>query len=361
MRILTRYILREFLGPFLLSMLLFSVIILVITIFDQLKFIMDHKAGPLLAAKYFLLQMPFLLLQITPLAVLFAVLFSLGSLSKGSELIAMRSGGVDIFRVAAPLVLAGALVGLFSVLFNETVVPRAKSEAERVKDVEIEKKPAVRATQRWNVSLRGAGNRMYHIQHFDGPTAMMQGVLLLEFGQGIRLKSRLDAKRGLYEGGRWVFEDGWMRVFDDTGDEILAQPFARLPMDLGEVPGDFLAEQKEPRELNMPELMAYIEQLKKNGSDYRKEMVELHLKVAFPFACIVLVLLGVPTGWSLGKWSSVAASFGIVLAVAFSYIGLIRVGQALGESGVLPPILAGWMANALFTGLGGWLLVKKNR
>jgi lipopolysaccharide export system permease protein len=111
----------------------------------------------------------------------------------------------------------------------------------------------------------------------------------------------------------------------------------------------------------MPQLISYINQLKKSGADYQKEMVELHLKVSFPFACVVLVLLGVPTGWGLGKWSSVATSIGICLLVAFGYVGLIRVGQALGESGVLTPFLAGWMANILFTGIGLWMLVKKNR
>ncbi len=361
MKILNRYLLREFVAPFLGSLLIFSVIILVILVFDQLKFVMDNHAGFLLAAKYFVLQLPFNLLLIVPLAVLFGVLFSLGSLSKASELIAMRAGGVDLFKVAVPLVMAGALVGLGSILFNETVVPKTKSMAEHVRQVEIEKKAVTHTTQRSNVSLRGSGNRMYHIDRFDGPTSSMTGVILLEFDQGIRLKSRLDAQGAVYRDGRWVFQKGWMRVFDENGVEILAQPFEELPMDLEEKPDDFLAEQKEAQELNMPELLAYIDQLKKNGEDYHKELVELHLKVAFPFACVVLVLLGVPTGWSLGKWSSVATSIGLVLFVAFAYLGLIRVGEALGESGVLPPILAGWMANVVFAALGGWLMVRRNR
>jgi lipopolysaccharide export system permease protein len=362
LKVLTRYILKEFLSPFLLAMMLFCVIILVVTVLDQLKFIMDHHAGFLLACKYFLLQLPYLVLQITPLAVLFAVLFSLGSLSKGSELIAMRAGGVDIFKVALPLVLAGFVVCLASIFLNETLVPKAKSWSDRVRAVEIEKKPVVKNANRLNVSLRGGGNRMYHLDQFqDGAVPTMRGILLLEFGQGIQVKSRVDAKEGRYENKQWAFYDGWQRVFDDTGSEITARHFEKLSLPLEEKPSDFLAEQKEARDLNMPELLAYISQLKKSGADYQKEMVELHLKFSFPFACVVLVLLGVPTGWGLGKWSSVATSTGICLLVAFGYVGLIRVGQALGESGVLHPFLAGWIANFIFAGIGIWLLIKKNR
>jgi lipopolysaccharide export system permease protein len=362
LKVLTRYILKEFLSPFLLSMLLFCVIILVVTVLDQLKFIMDHRAGFLLACKYFALQVPFLVLQITPLAVLFAVLFSLGSLSKGSELIAMRAGGVDIFRVTKPLVAAGLVVCVLCVILNETLVPRTKSWADRVKAIEIEKKPIQKESVRWRVSMRGGGNRMYHLDQFqDGAVPTMRGVLLLEFGQGIRVKSRVDAKEGRYENKQWTLYDGWQRAFNEDGNELMARHFDKLTLPLEEKPSDFLAEQKEARELNMAELIAYINQLKKNGADYQKELVELHLKVSFPFACVVLVLLGVPTGWGLGKWSSVATSTGICLLVAFGYVGLIRVGQALGESGVLSPFIAGWIANFIFTCIGIWLLVKKNR
>jgi len=361
MRILTRYILREFVAPFLLAMLSFSIIILVVRVFEDIRFIMDNKPAFALTVKYFVLQVPFLLLQVTPVAVLMAVLFSLGRLSKGSELVAMRAGGVSIFLVTAPLVAAGLIVTLLSIVFNETIVPRANHQMEKIKYEQIKKGQPRKQQVVHQLSLRGAYNRMYHIGTYDGAQRTMADILLLEFDQGIRLKSRLDARSAVWRDGRWVFKDGYFRVFDGTGAELSAQPFTEMPMELPEKPDDMLNEQKEARELNMMELMAYIRQLKMAGSDYQKELVELHLKVAFPFACVVLVLLGVPTGWNLGKYSGVAASFGICLVVAFFYLGLIQVGHALGSSGILPPVLAVWVANFLFGGIGGWLLFKRNR
>jgi len=361
MKILTKHILREFVTPFLLSMVSFAVIILVVRVFEDIRFIMDHKPVFFLMAQYFLLQVPFLLLQVTPVAVLMGVLFSLGRLAKGSELIAMRAGGVGIQQIANPLLAAGFVVFLFSVVFNETVVPMANRMKEKIKWEKIEKKPVPQMVTRTNVSIRGAYNRMYHLGTYDGSSRTMTHVLILEFEQGVRLKSRIDAKSAAWEKGRWVFHDGYFRRFDGKGEEVSAESFQELPLDLPEKPEDFTHEQKEARDLSMMELIDYIHQLQLSGSDYHKELVELHLKVAFPFACVILVLLGVPTGWNLGKYSGVAMAFGICLVVSFFYIGAIQVGQALGSSGVLPPLLSVWIANLLFGGIGVWMLVLRNR
>src|SRR5580692_6017109 len=107
MKILTRYILLEFSKPFILSLLAFSILILVIQVFNDIRIILECKPGLLLALKYFLLQIPELLIKIIPIAILMAVLFSLSHLSKNTELIAMRAGGVSVFLVAVPLFFWG--------------------------------------------------------------------------------------------------------------------------------------------------------------------------------------------------------------------------------------------------------------
>lgn len=362
MKILTRYIVREFMKPFLLSLLFFCVIILIIQVFNDMRFIMEKKAGFYLAFKYFSLQIPALLIQIVPLAVLFGVLFSLSWLSKNSELIAMRAGGVSIFLVAVPLFFSGLAICAASVLFNETIVPKTTKMKSYTKDVEIQKMPEAGANrQRENISMIGADRRIYHIKSFDGSVPSMTDILILEFAEGTKLKSRLDAKSAKFEGDRWVFYDGYARTFDTEGAETSSQPFDRMPYPLPERPGDFLKEQKPPQELNLLELYAYVSQLKRSGSDCHKEMVELHRKIALPFGCVILAVLGVPWGWSMKKYSGVVVSFGICVGVAFFYLGGMQIGQQLGHSGVLSPFLSTWIMNILFAIGGPFLLIRKNR
>ena len=362
MKILTRYILSEFFGPFILSLAGFSVLILVIQVFNDIKIILEFKPGFLLTLKYFTLQIPELLVKIIPIAILMAVLFSLSRLSKHSELIAMRAGGVSISLVAIPLFFTGLAVCLFSIFLNEAVVPKTAMMVRHAKVVEIQHQPEQTASQiRQNISMIGAENLVYHIGSFNGVSQTMNDILILEFDRSNHLKSRLDAQSAHYEDGRWVFSNGYLRAFDESDTEISAQAFNRFPMTLAEKPGDFLKEQKEPQELGLAELTAYIRQLKTNGSDYHKELVELNKKIAVPFGCVILAILGVPWGWTMNKYSGVVFSFGVCLLVAFFYIGGMEVGHQLGDSGVLSPFISMWIMNLLFGILGPWLLIRNNR
>jgi lipopolysaccharide export system permease protein len=347
--------------PFVISLLGFAVLILIFYILNDINFLIHYKPGLWLTLKYFLLQLPALLIVIAPIAILFAVLFSLSRLSKNSELIAMRAGGVSIFFVAVPLSCAGFLLFISSVLFNEIVVPKTNKMLDHTKFVEIEGLPEPTANKyRENISMIGAEGEFYNIGAFDGTRDTMTDVLILEFGPHIQLRSRIDAKSAKYESGHWFFYDGYRRTFDETGAEVSADSFDRLPMDIPEKPEDFLKERKELRELDLWELMAYIKQLKRNGSDYHKEMVDLQIKLARPFGCVILALLGIPWGWNMRKFSGIVMSFGICLGVAFFYIGGMQLGQKLGENGVLSPFVSVWMMNILFMVIGPLLLFRKN-
>src|SRR5579872_4095547 len=203
MKILTRYILWEFLKPFVLSLLAFSILILVIQVFNDIRIILENRPGLILALKYFLLQIPELLIRITPIAILMAVLFSLSHLSKNSELIAMRAGGVSVFLVTVPLVFWGFIIFGLSVVLNEAVVPKTAKMVRHTKVVEIQKQAEQAESKfRQNISMIGVENQLYHVGSFDGSTNTMTDVLVLEFTSGNQMKTRLDAKSARFEEGR---------------------------------------------------------------------------------------------------------------------------------------------------------------
>jgi lipopolysaccharide export system permease protein len=362
MKILTRYILNEFSKPFFISVAGFSVVVLIVQIFNDIRYIMDNKPSALLTLKYFVLQVPNFTVQIIPIAVLFGVLFSLSRLSKNSELIAMRAGGVSIYFVAFPLLIAGFFICLFTIFMNETIVPQATLMIRHTKRVEIEHQSEQYANlQRQNISMMGASNELYHIGAFNGADQTMTDILVLDFDNGAHLRSRIDAQGGKYLDGRWVFNNGYLRAFDENDKEISAQHFDQLPVSIPEKPADFLTDPKSPEELTLLELIKYVQQLQKNGSDCHKELVELNHKLAVPFGCVILAILGVPWGWSMGKYSGVVVSFGICLLVSFFYIGGQQIGQGLGNQGLMSPFLSTWLMNLIFCVIGPILLIRKNR
>jgi lipopolysaccharide export system permease protein len=361
MKILTRYILNEFIKPFFISALAFSVLVLIVQVFTDIHFIMEFKPGALLTLKYFFVQVPGFAVQTLPIAVLMAVLFSLSQLSKNSELIAMRAGGVSIFMVAIPLCVCGLIICLFTIFMNESVVPQTTRMIRHTKVVEIEKQPEQFANlQRQNFSGVSTSNQLYHIGSFNGANNTLTDILILGFDENIHLKSRMDAKSAQYVGDHWVFNQGYLRTFDDNDREISAQAFDKINFAIPEKPSDFLTDPKTPEELSLLELYKYVQQLEKNGSDSHKELVELNHKLAVPFGCIILAILGVSFGWSMGKYSGVVTSFGICLLVAFIYIGGQQIGQGIGNQGLLSPFLSMWSMNIIFSILGVFLLIRRN-
>ena len=362
MKILTRYTLTEFAKPFLIATLGFSVLVLIVQIFTDIHFVMEFKPSVFLTLKYFFLQVPGFAVQTLPIAVLFAVLFSLSRLSKNSELIAMRAGGASIFMVAIPLFYCGVVVCLLTIFMNEAVVPNTVRMVRHTKNVEIQKSPEDFANlQRQNFPWLGATNEIYHIGSVNGANNTLSDILILDFDGGTHLKSRIDAKSAKYVNDHWVFSQGYLRAFDEMDREISAKYFDQMTVAIPEKPSDFLKDPKIPEEMSLFELFKYVQQLEKSGADCHKELVELNHKLAVPFGCIILAILGVSWGWSMGKYSGVVFSFGICLLVAFIYIGGQQIGQGLGDQGIVSPFLSMWVMNLIFSVIGVFLLIQKNR
>jgi len=323
---------------------------------------LNSHPGLWLTFKYLILQVPAFIQIVIPIAVLFGVLIDLGGLAKTSELMAMRAGGANIFTAAVPLFFAGMVICVLSLFFSEIVVPNANQMARRTKEIEIEHKTDQSAeTFRQNLSMRGGDNTLYHIGTFDGSKNTLTDILILQFDNSSNLKTRVDAKGAHYQDGHWIFENGFIRTFNGSDDEISAQPFDQTVVDLPDKPSDFIKEQKELPERSIAELMLYVQQLKKNGLDCHKELVELHNKIAFPFGCAILALLGVPWGWSMGKFSGVIYSFGICLLVGLAYIGGMQIGHTIGDSGAVPPFVAIWSINLIFAAIGPVMIFRRNR
>ena len=361
MKILTRYTLTEFIKPFLIATLGFSVLVLIVQVFTDIHYVMEFKPSAYLTLKYFFLQLPGFTVQTLPIAVLFAVLFSLSRLSKNSELIAMRAGGASIFMVAIPLFYCGVVVCIFTIFMNESVVPNTTQMVRHTQVVEIEKRPEEFANlQRQNFPWLGANNAIYHIGSFNGTNNTMQDVLILDFADESHLKSRIDAKSAQYINNHWIFSQGYLRAFDETDREISAKHFDQMTVSIPEKPSDFLKDPKVPEQMALIELFRYVQQLQKSGTDCHKELVELNHKLAVPFGCIILAILGVPWGWTMGKYSGVVFSFGICLLVAFIYIGGQQIGQGLGDQGIISPFLSMWILNIIFSVIAVVLLIRKN-
>jgi len=343
----------------LLCIFFFAALILIVTAFDQIKMIISFRPPIWLALKYFAFHIPFILVQAMPMAALMSVLFSLGRLASNNEIVAMRAGGVNFYHLLIPYLAIGIFISSGVFLLNEFLVPYTNQRTEEIRKVDIEKQTQSMNLLRNNVALRGQNNMFYHIDVFDGKNNMMRGVQIYELGKTAPyFKRRLDAVSAVWEGERWRFRDGYERVFDAEGKEIVSRSFKSKLMDLPETPDVFLQEKKEARHLTMRQLIKHIETLRSGGADVNTELVELNLKFSFPFANFILMLIAVPFGWSMGRRGGVVGSFSVCIVLAITYIIFLQFGHALGTNGKLSPVVAAWIANFAFLGIGIGMVLK---
>lgn len=361
MKIIDRYVLKQYGQAFFFALSCFALIVLISQFFDKIDTFLNYKTPPLRILVYLFYRLPFWLVQVMPIATLLATLFALSNLLRYNELTAMKASGLSLYRILLPLFLFTAVLSGLTFFFNETLASPLEYKAKLFEKHKIRHEEGLDYLMRSNVIYYGQQNRIYNIRFFDGQNSSMQDVQIDEFNGTHNLIKQFVAKSGQWLDNTWVFSDGIIREFDPQGKNILKEEkFNQTTLALPEKPGDFQREAKKSTEMDYRELKDYIIRLRKNGLPANKEQVELGLKFSYPFANLVIMLMGIPFAlWT--KQSSKVMNFGTGMVIAFIFWGTIEVGHALGENMVLTPLLAAWISNIFFGSIAAWLLVKKVR
>ena len=355
MRILDSYIGGKFFAAVAFSLLTFLAIFVVVDLIEHLDTFIDKNAPVLLLIKYYFYFTPYIIILTLPVAMLLASLFSISTMSRHQELTAMKSAGISLYRILFPVFRLGLLVSLLSLALGEFVVPYTNGKKSHIYSWQIKRRLQKPELVRHNIYLQGSQGRIYFIREYDGQKQVGRGVLIQKYEDG-HLAARLDAQEMIWDAGVWTFKDGLVREFQEA--EERATPFERLRRpDLDATPEDFAKKQKEPEQMDYLQLRKYIQRVERSGGEAQREKVDLSLKIAFPFASLIIVLFGAPLA-SNPRRSGAAVSFGISLFICFVYYSFLRLGQALGYKGTLPPLLAAWMGNIVF-GLAGLFVLWK--
>lgn len=358
MRILDRYLLREFTGYLLLGLLGFIVIFVVVDVIEKIDVFLDHRASFSLVLGYYLNLAPDIVVKVLPVALLLATFLALGQLNKFGELTAMRAAGLSLVRILYPVFGVAMACVLLSLLLGELVVPAATRARDEIFQHQIQRIADSRSLERTNLTYLGEGGRIWFARLYVVPERRMHEVAVQEF-RGGELVRRIDAAEASWDGKRWVFVSGFTRTFENGKEK--AVPFQRLAVNgLAERPEDFAKVEARPDEMNFLELQEYVTRLRASGARVSNYLVDLHLKLAFPLVCLVVVLIGGALATRL-RMQSAALGFGLSVAIAFVYYGVMRAGQALGHYGALPPYVAAWMGDALFGGIGLAMMVQAQR
>ncbi len=362
MKTIIRYIIWEILKVFAVILVAIVIFIMISLLMDELQMLLRHKPPASLIINYFFLKTPFLAAQALPFSMLLSILYVFSQLGRFNELTAIKSVGISYTRLITPILFLSFLISILAIVANETIVSRSYEKASYIREVLIEKKQQSGIEAGYDIARFGKNGRIFYMNYFDGLIGIMKGVTIIDLNPDFTIRYRLDAKEGKRENGVWIITDGIERNFE-RNREVSVKTFKSLKLSSEASPQELVKSAGTDPEsmlaINIFRLKKLIKALKESGMKYTEESVAFHLKLAFPFATFILALLGVSIPFILPQQRSIinaALGFLFTVIASFFYMGFVTIGLSLGKVSVMPPWVAAWIANFVFSALGIYFL-----
>jgi lipopolysaccharide export system permease protein len=323
-------------------------------LFDNLADFVQAGTPIIDVAKFYAMLMPSVLIFIVPVSLLLSVLYSLSQLTKNNELTAMRASGVSLYRLMLPFMSIGLMASALVATINETIGPwSAYWTHQYVRSQRHKGKKQVYIAN--NLAYKNEQERhIWMIGEFDTRTFDMKRpevVMQREDGSDI---AKIQAEKAQWLDGRWWFINLAAQQYDRNGHPRGPPKFARRRemKELSETPENFMNEIKDPEFLSSTELVEFLDTHRHLSHDtIARIKVDLHHRLAMPWTCFVVTLLGIPFGAHTGRKG---ALLGVALSLGmfFGLYILINLGLAMGKKEIIIPWLAAWAPNIIFFAVG---------
>lgn len=349
---LDRYLTRDFLAYFFLILIGLASLFLGIDFLSNFWRSGDPIEKVLTVYGY---RTPQVLQMFLPVACLMATLLVLTNMSRQNEILALMTSGTSPLRILSSFIALVATLSTLAFLIFDPLIPVMKR-----KQILLERGIDPRSGQHLEAFERSdfwfrSGSMVYNVGHANAKTKTLRDVRLYSFGPGLRLTERMEAKEARYEDGKWNLYDGVLIRYPSQNGFPQHSTFSVSPAPIAEAPSDFKAYEVVDEALRLKELREHIEKNRSYGLDTTQEQVKYHERIALVFSPLVFLLLGFPFAVRPLKSSSgshgAAQSVGLTFLIVFAYLLMTRLTITVGKVGHLPPMIAAWAPNALFSSL----------
>jgi lipopolysaccharide export system permease protein len=362
MRILEKYVFKNYIWAFL-----FCIVLLIVLgiIGDILGFLDDIvKNGiPLktIFAFYFYLA-PFAFVNMVPFACLLSSVYVFNNLSKFHEITAVIASGISLWKLLKPVILVTFILCIFTFIVNDKFVPSTIEKANNIRQEKLELN-STKTSGKKDVALYGQGDLLIYAKSFDPGRNELYGVIIHSEDEGLKVIQKISARVVTWqeEEAFWKGQDVVVFKVDENGD-FVGDPvvFKTAKVNIREKPADFIKNQWDPRFMSYMQLKNYLKVFKNaSRTTIKRLQVDLHYKLALPFTALITVLVGVPFSISTGRASAlVGMAKGISIAIL--YLPVMAFCLALGKGGILPPFFSAWITNIVFIFIGIYFINSKS-
>ena len=356
MKLLDRYIIRQFLLTFFMLVMGLPLLFIVGDITDNIDTYMDRGVPLGRMGLAYVYQFPLFMVYAFPISALVATVFTIGGMTRHQEITASKAGGVSFWRLFVPIWLLSLVLSAGAFGLSE-LVPTTLRKAATLRGEQT----AVAGTgPRINFVFQTEREGVLSARRLDAATGELSELALERNATPRTPGMHLMARRAVWrQKGGWRLEDGWRRELRADGTEKATRFDTLAAPGLVETPEDLMAEPREPEQMRYAEMTRFIGAIERSGGDANPLRVEQAQKLAVPLAVIVIVLFGAPLATSTNRGGA-AYGVGISLGITIIYMLLFRVGKAIGGSGAVDPLLAAWAPNMLFL-VAGLILMARVR
>jgi len=299
------------------------------------------------------------------MSALLCCLLAFGRLSGDTEIVAMKAGGISLYRIALPGLLLMATLSAVDIYLSDRIVPNANYESGIVLMQSLLKQTDENIIKKMTIDdIAPDGTyRQIMARAFNPERGLIEGLTIVFYRDTLRSR-QMWADSASYSNGVWQMYKVRSQDLDDAGNVISTSYSDVMTLPLGSP--DKLNERPRNRtECNRRMLLKKmrIEMNTHGGQVTRKAreyLVEYYARIALPMSCLVFGLFGIPLGLQPHR-SSKSIGIGLCLGFIILYYLLGTFSRAMGEGGHLPPLVAAWLPNGIFGGVGLGLLIKAGR
>jgi lipopolysaccharide export system permease protein len=360
--IINRYILKEFLTPFAVNVLFFTFIFLMAELIEITNWIVNYNINLATILWMIFYQTPFLLIFVIPISVMITVLLTFLRLSNENEILAIKTGGISIYALLAP-VFAFCFIGFgLTMVMSVYGQPRGRSALRELTRQIVSSNITIGLKERtFNDSFSDV---VIYVNEIDSKNKILLDVFIEDNRQPDRVNTVIAPRGEIFNDSQRAVSR--LRLFngsihqtnlkDKTAHSIQFERYdISLPTNIS--PSKIDRNPKRPKEMNTGNLKRFVNSSNTDDDRYFRAQLELHRRFAIPFGCFALGLLAVPLGV---QSKSAKRSFGLFLGLLFYlfYYLLMSVGKIYGETGAYPPAIGMWLPNFVMGGLGLYFLIR---
>ena len=357
------YLIGKFLGTYFFSIILIISVAVVFDYNDNIDKLTQNGASWQEIFTYYLNWMPYYANLFSSLFVFISVIFFTSKLAGNSEIIAMLSAGISLRRLMRPYMLSAAVIALLTFYLSSEVIPRGSIERLDFENQYKRRGNKKNPTYADNVQLQVDTGVIAFIEHFDGPSKTGYHFQLDKFERK-KLISHMTASSITYdtlsnERFHWKIRNATIRDMRGMREHITN--VGELDSVIIMEPSDFLFTRNFQETMTNRELQEHISRSQIRGTGNLKPFqVEYYKRYASCFAAFIMTVIGVSLssrkrkggmGFSLGV--------GLVLSVSYAFFQAVTAGFATNAN--VPPVVAVWLPNILFSIIALYLYKKAPR